>query len=136
MNASESTSYHLARYPEKLAVVKLGPGAEIPAWAESSSVFAVLATATETTLVCAGRNVPTKSKHQKPWTAFLLAGEYPFDASGVLAQVLAPLAEAEIGVFVLSTFDSDWILVDTALAERAEEAWRRSGHTTAPAAPA
>ena len=35
----------------------------------------------------------------------------------------------------LSTFDTDWILVPTGMADRAEEAWRRSGHTVAPAVP-
>jgi hypothetical protein len=38
--------YRLSRYPETLAVLKLGPGAEVPAWAESSSIFSVTATAT------------------------------------------------------------------------------------------
>ena len=41
---SEQT-FTLAEYPEKLAIVKLGPGAEIPTWAESSSLFSVTATA-------------------------------------------------------------------------------------------
>ena len=31
--------------------------------------------------------------------------------------------------------DTDWVLVPAALADRAEEAWRRSGHTVAPAVP-
>lgn len=131
-----TTAHTLLRYPETLAVVKLGPGAEIPSWAESSSVFSVTATATETTLVCAGRNVPAKARHQKPWTAFLLDGAFAFDESGILATVLAPLAEEGIGVFVLSTFDSDWVLVATERADAAEEAWRRSGHVVAPAVPA
>lgn len=129
-------SYHLLRYPETLAVVRLGPGAEIPAWAESSSIFSITATATETSLVCAGRSVPTKARHQKPFTAFHVDGTLDFTLTGVLVALLTPLAEAGISVFTLSTFDTDWILVPTADAERAEEAWRRSGHTTAPATPA
>jgi hypothetical protein len=41
-------SYALEQFPEKLAVVKLPAGAEIPTWAESSSLFSITATALET----------------------------------------------------------------------------------------
>jgi hypothetical protein len=136
------TSYSLARYPETLAVVQLGPGAEIPDWAESSSVFSITATATETSIVCAARNVPAKARHDKPYTAFAVEPEPDspdFDLSsgvtGVLVALLSPISEAGISVFVLSTFGTDWILVPKNDADRAEEAWRRSGHEIAPAVP-
>jgi len=129
-------TYSLSRYPETLAVVRLAAGAEIPLWAESSSVFSITATATETSLVCAGRSVPKKARHQKPLTAFCVDGELDLSAVGILVGLLTPLAEAEIPVFTLSTFDTDWILVPTGMADKAEEAWRRSGHTVAPAVPA
>ena len=126
----------LSRYPETLAVVKLGPGAEIPLWAESSSIFSITATATETSVVCAARNVPKKSVHQRPFTAFEVEGPLDFALTGVLAGLLAPLAAAEISVFTLSTFDTDWILVPGGSADRAEEEWRRAGHEVTPAVPA
>ena len=53
-------TYALEQFPEKLAVVEAPPGAEIPIWAESSSLFSITATALETSVVCAGRSVPTK----------------------------------------------------------------------------
>ena len=126
----------LNRYPETLAVVRLGPGTEVPKWAESSSLFSITATATETSIVCAARSVPTKSVHQRPFTAFEVQGPLDFALTGVLAELLAPLAAAEISVFTLSTFDTDWILVPGADADRAEEEWRRSGHEVSPAVPA
>ncbi|KAA1424199.1 ACT domain-containing protein [Nocardioides antri] len=135
-------SYTLARYPESLAVVRLGPGAEIPTWAESSSIFSITATAAETSLVCAARSVPGKARHHKPYTAFAVVPEEDsgdFDlasgVTGVLVALLTPLAEAGVSVFALSTFDTDWILVPKNDADRAEEAWRRSGHEVGPAAP-
>ena len=133
--ASAPRQLKLSRYPETLAVVRLGPGTEIPTWAESSSIFSVTATATETSVVCASRSVPTKSRHQRPFTAFCVEGPLEFSETGILVSLLAPLAEDGISVFTISTFDTDWILVPAGDADRAEEAWRRAGHETAPAVP-
>ncbi|WP_372734191.1 ACT domain-containing protein [Nocardioides sp.] len=126
----------ISRYPETLAVVRLGPGAEVPAWAESSSIFSVTATATETSVICAARNVPKKSVHQRPFTAFEVQGPLDFSLTGILSGLLAPLAAAEISVFTMSTYDTDWILVPQPDADRASECWREQGHEIAAAIPA
>ena len=79
--------------------------------------------------------MPTKTPSQKPFTAFAVQGPLDFALTGVLSALLAPLAEAEIPVFTISTFDTDWILVPVGKADDAAEAWRRSGHTVAAAVP-
>ena len=129
-------TFTLLQFPEKLAIVRLGPGAEVPKWAESASLFSVTATATETSLVCATRSVPTKTPSIKPLTAFQVRGPLDPDATGILASLLVPLAEAEIPVYTLSTFDTDWIMVRLVDGEKATEAWRRQGHTVTAAVPA
>ncbi|MCW2759245.1 MAG: hypothetical protein JWO46_2991 [Nocardioidaceae bacterium] len=135
MSEIEST-FTLAQFPETIAVVRLAPGAEIPAWAEASALLSITATATETSLVCANRSVPKKAQKAGPFTAFAVAGPLDFSLTGVLAALLVPMAEAEISVFTISTFDTDWVLVPVAKAEDAAEEWRRRGHTVAPAVPA
>ena len=133
---ARSHALTLLQFPEKLAIVRLGPGAELPKWAESASLFSVTATATETSLVCATRSVPTKTPSIKPLTAFQVRGPLDPDAIGILAGLLTPLAEAEIPVYTLSTFDTDWILVRLVDGDKAAEAWRRRGHTVTAAVPA
>jgi hypothetical protein len=128
-------SYSLQQFPEKLAVIKLPAGSEIPTWAESSSLFSITATATETSVICAGRSIPTKVTGQKGLTAFALQGELDPTVAGVLVALLEPLAEAQISVFTVSTHDTNWILVPVLDAERAAEAWRRRGHSVALAVP-
>jgi uncharacterized protein len=132
---SEQT-HTLQQYPETLAVVRLGVGADVPAWAESSSLFSVTVTATETSVVCAARSVPKKARHERGFVAFEVQGPLDFALTGVLVALLTPLAEEGISVFTQSTFDTDWILVPQNDAERAAEAWRRRGHTVVPAVPA
>lgn len=126
---SEASVFTLHQYPEKLVVASLTAGADVPAWAESASLFAIIATAAETTIVCAGRSVPKKVRQEGPFTAFAVKGPLDFALTGVLHGLLAPLAEAEISVFTVSTFPTDWILVPTGKAEAAAEEWRRQGHT-------
>jgi len=129
-------TFTLEQFPEKLAVVRLGAGAEVPAWAESSSLFSVTATALETSVVCAMRSVPKKAKQAGPFIAFAVKGPLDFSLTGVLSTLLLPLAAAEISVFTLSTFDTDWILVPGGDADRAAEEWRRAGHEVTAAVPA
>ena len=124
-------THEIEQFPETLAVVRLAPGAEIPTWAESSSIFSITATATETSLVCAARGVPTKAVHHGPLTGFAVKGPLDLALVGVLHDLLGPLVEDRISVFTLSTYDTDWILVAQGDAERAAEAWRRHGHVVA-----
>ncbi len=129
-------TFTLLQFPEKLAIVRLGPGADLPQWAESASLFSVTATATETSVVCATRSVPTKTPSIKPLTAFQVRGPLDPDAIGILAALLQPLAESEIPAYTLSTFDTDWIMVRLIDKDTAAETWRRQGHTVIAAVPA
>jgi hypothetical protein len=131
----EPRSYRLEQFPEKIAVVQLGPGAEVPDWAESSSLFSITATALETSLVCAARSVPRKAKQAGPFTAFALQGPLDFSMVGVLASLLRPIADAEISVLTISTFDTDWILVPVNDAAQAAQTWRSAGHEVVVATP-
>ncbi len=133
MTEQASQTHKIEQFPETLAVVRLAPGAEIPTWAESSSIFSITATAAETSLVCAARGVPSKAVHHGPLTGFAIKGPLDLAMVGVLHLLLGPLAEDGISVFTLSTYDTDWILVRESDAERAAEAWRRHGHVITPA---
>ena len=127
------------QFPEKLAVLKLASGADIPAWAESSSLCSITATATETSRVCAGRSVPTKVAGDRGLIGFTLVGEEGSRASspaGVLVELLTPLAEDDVPVHTITTFSTVWVLVPATEVDRATEAWRRRGHTVEPAVPA
>lgn len=129
------SSYSLQQFPEKLAVVKLPPGAEIPSWAESSSLFSITATATETSVVCAGRDVPTKVVAQRGLTGFAVQGEISHEAIGMTFALLGPLAEAGISVFTIATFGTNWFLVPVNQADKAAEAWQAAGHAVEIAVP-
>ncbi|MCH1868955.1 ACT domain-containing protein [Nocardioides sp. CFH 31398] len=131
--APQTAARTLHVFPETLAIVRLGPGADLPPWAEASSILSVTATATETSVICAGRDVPRKVPAHRGYRAFVVAGVLDPAEVGVLHALLGPLVEERIGVMTVSTHDTDWLLVPADDAERAAEAWRRSGHTVEPA---
>jgi len=48
---------------------------------------------------------------------------------GIVAGLAKPLVDAKIGIFVISTFDTDYILVKQDDADAAAAAWTQDGHT-------
>jgi uncharacterized protein len=57
-----------------------------------------------------------------------VAGPLDFELTGVVAGLTAPLAEAGLPVFVVSTFDTDYLLVRTDRLNAAVDALRKAGH--------
>jgi hypothetical protein len=113
------------------AVCRLDPASPLPAWADGGEFVSVTRTAAELSVVCPQRLVPDGVRHEPGWRCLRLAGPIDFALTGVLAALLVPLAEAGIGVFALSTFDTDYVLVKDANAGRAAEVLRIAGHTVA-----
>jgi hypothetical protein len=57
-----------------------------------------------------------------------VAGPLEFALVGVLASILEPLADAGIAVFVVSTFDTDYLMVKECDVEACAQALIRAGH--------
>jgi hypothetical protein len=60
-----------------------------------------------------------------------VAGPFAFDAIGVLASLVGPLAEAGVPILSVSTYDTDFLLVKDHDLRRATEALDRAGHRIA-----
>jgi hypothetical protein len=109
--------------PWQLAVCKFPAEAALPAWAfHNEAVFwSLTRTPDELSLVCAEDDLPPSvDQHvERGWRAFELVGPVPFTTTGVISGLTVPLAEAGIGVFVISTYDTDYLLVKGAAFERA-----------------
>jgi len=113
---------------ERLAVCRLDVAAGVPAWVTAASPFSVTRTADELSVVCPERLVPDDVRCEKGWRVFKLEGPFEFSEVGVLSAVAAPLAEAGIGIFAVSTFDTDYVLVKEERLDLAASALRARGH--------
>jgi len=77
--------------------------------------------------VCDEGDAPDGARREGGWKAFRLHGPIPFETTGVIASLSAALSGAGVGLFVVSTFDTDIVLVKSADAPRTEEAMGRAG---------
>ena len=66
----------------------------------------------EISLVCSTDHVPQNTwKREDGWRAFRIQGELDFSMVGILSKLTTLLAEKEIGIFAVSTYNTDYILV-------------------------
>jgi len=121
---------NLALLPDPLAICQLPADAAIPEWAlRPSGILALTRTAAELTLVCAAAAVPAGVKQEPGWRALQVEGPLDFALTGVLGSLTAPLAAAHVSIFVISTFNTDYVLVKSRQLEAALAALRAAGHT-------
>lgn len=118
---------HLTRLPGEIAVARYPAGAALPPLPAAPFV-SLTRTGKEISLVAPLADISGAERVEAGWTAFEVAGPLDFGEIGVLAELSSVLAEDEISVFVISTFDTDYLLVKTETAQRATAAWRGAGH--------
>ncbi|HIS98698.1 MAG TPA: ACT domain-containing protein [Candidatus Faecaligallichristensenella faecipullorum] len=83
----------------------------------------------ELSLVCESQYAPSDAPYlEAGWNAFRVKGQLEFSLIGILSGITGVLKDAKIGVFVVSTYDTDYVLVKTAQREAAHEALRRAGY--------
>ena len=110
------------------AVCRLPQGSPIPEWSLREGFFSITRTVDELSVVCLEVNVPADERAERGWSCLQLQGPFPFAMSGVLAAFLKPLANAEIGIFAISTFDTDYVLVKANRLKAAISTLERAGH--------
>lgn len=66
----------------------------------------------ENSLVCRTEQVPANvTEREDGWKAFRIQGVLDFSLIGILAKISTLLAENNIGIFVVSTYNTDYVLV-------------------------
>lgn len=97
--------------PDRLAICRLPQNAPIPTWALAGDFYAVFRNEEELSIVCPDDHPPAEIRTDSGWRALKVRGPLPLSEIGVIAALSAPLAEAGIAVFVISAFDTDYLLV-------------------------
>lgn len=114
--------------PGSFAVLRLAPDAEVPPGALAPPFHSVTRTPAELSVVCPDEALPEGARAERGWAILALEGPFPFELTGILASILVPLAKAGVGIFALSTFDTDYVLVKRERLDDALAALAAAGH--------
>ncbi|MCQ0987632.1 ACT domain-containing protein [Jiella marina] len=131
MAAPETPEITLRSLHGDYAVSRLEATAAIPAWADGEGFVSITRTTDELSIICLEKRVPSNVRSEGGWRCLQFVGPFAFDETGIAAAVLQPLAEAEIGIMLVSSFDTDYLLVKTVDAGRASQALLAAGHLVA-----
>jgi len=98
---------------DRFAVCRLDSQAAVPAeiLTASQELLSITRTADGLSIVCPEAMAPAGAKIQPGWRAFKVQGPLDFSLTGIIATLTAPLAQAQISVFAVATYDTDYILV-------------------------
>jgi hypothetical protein len=109
--------------PGRYAICRLAADAPLPA-----SFFSITRTPDELSVVCVEAEAPEGAKTERGWHIFQVIGPLEFSLTGILAAIAAPLAQAGVSIFAISTFDTDYVLVKEENLAQAMNALRNAGH--------
>lgn len=121
----------LSVLPGSYAVARLDPASPVPEWAYDRTLSALVLTAGELTVVCPDAAVPDGVQRFGPLRALAVEGPLDFAQTGILSSLARPLADAGVSIFVLSTFDTDLLLVREQQLDPACAALGGAGHVIA-----
>ena len=86
----------------------------------------------EISLVCKTEDTPADTiKRDDGWRGFRIEGVLDFSLIGILSKLSAILAENQIGIFAVSTYNTDYIFVKSENFSRALKVLTDAGYTVA-----
>lgn len=114
-------------------IVRLPAAADVPftllGALPHGGYVSITRTPQELSIVCLSEHAPAGAEIDGPWRALYASGPIPFGLPGVVTSLVAPLSAAGCAVFVVSTFDGDVLMVQSADHERARTLLINAGHT-------
>lgn len=128
----DSLPYTIHRLPPTTPASVYLPLLDNQAW------YSITKTAEEISLVISHAHPSSSTllpndehKISPSWRCFKVAGPLDFSLVGIMANLSSALAEEKISVFVVSTYDTDYILVKEDKALEAKRVFESIGHCVA-----
>lgn len=121
------SAFTLDLMDQLLAICRLEPMSTVPAWV-AGDVVSVTRTPSELSIVCAADAVPLGTTVEGPFRALVVRGPLDVALTGVLLSLATPLAQADVPILAISTFDTDLLLVPAHRVAAALAALADAGH--------
>lgn len=119
----------LKQLPGLYAISRLEAGHGIPDWADGPGFVSITRTEDELSITCLQERVPDLARQDRDWVAFKFEGPFALGETGIVLSVIRPLSENGLGIFVVSTFDGDHLLVKASDGTAAKRLLGEAGHT-------
>jgi uncharacterized protein len=127
MNGSaQRLKFH--RLAGSYTVVRLAADAAVPDWATKGGFTSITRTADELSIVCPADSVPADVHFSHRWICLKLEGPFPFSQTGVLLSFIEPLSAHGIPIFAISTFNTDYVLIQQEYVGAALDILQGAGH--------
>ena len=95
----------------------------------SRDFFFIAKTDEEISLVCLTADAPERAvQREDGWKGFRIQGTLDFSLIGILSKLSGILADNGIGIFAVSTYNTDYILVKAENFLRAADALAKGGY--------
>jgi hypothetical protein len=124
-----SRHLELSLLPGRFAISRLASNAPLPSWATQGAFYSVTRTSDELSIVAEESSVPAGTQSEAGWRILRVQGPFVLSEVGVLASLAGPLAAARVSMFVVSTFDTDYLLVTQEQLASAIAELCRAGHS-------
>ena len=118
----------LVLHPEQYTIHRLAPSAAVPTSLLDSPFCSVTRTPSELSVVTQQTAASLDHPQSPGWRALSVMGPLDFALVGVLAGLAGILADAQVSVFTVSTYDTDWLFVQSDALARARQALEAEGH--------
>ena len=113
---------------ETFNLYRLNPGTALPKAVFESSFYSITRTADEVSIMVSDQVVIDEQIFEPGWKALKVAGPLDFSLTGILAGIATSLAQANISIFAISSFDTDYIFIKREKLENALAALSAAGH--------
>jgi len=108
---------------------RFSPGHEIPEQIYEGQFYSIIKTEDELSIVCNSSVLQGSENSETDWSCIKVLGPLDFSLTGILADISSVLAKADVSIFAISTFDTDYILVKSKKLPVAEKALLHAGYT-------
>ena len=122
-------SFELSLLAERFTVCHLAADAAVPEWATQGQFVSITRTSEELSIIAESGLVPERLRTEVSWRVMKVHGPFDFSEVGVLAALVQALAAACVSVFAVSTFDTDYLLVQCSQLREAITGLRNAAHT-------
>ncbi len=121
-------SLQLTLLDAEFAVCRLPAGSAVPQPPPEVPLYSVTVSPDEVSVVCPVSVAPRESPSERGWRVLKVKGPLDFSLVGILASVLDPLVDANVSVFAISTYETDYVLVHADQLRQALTALKVANH--------